>query len=78
MFKMEIYNDNYSRTKNNDINGWNEKNVKYKERNNWKKTLYWLLICLLWNVSLNEDNLWDMYVIIRGDHMHGAAAGKHE
>jgi len=34
-------------------------NVKYKEMNNWNKDLYWLLIWLLWNVSLNEDNLWD-------------------
>jgi hypothetical protein len=41
-------------------------NVKYKEMNNWKKDLYWLLIWLLWNVSLNEDNLWDMPMIIEG------------
>jgi len=34
-------------------------NIKYKERNNWKKNLYWLLIWLLWNVSLNENHLWD-------------------
>jgi hypothetical protein len=63
---MKIYNDNYGRTKNYDINEWNEKNVKYKENNNWKKDLYWLLIWLLWNVSLNEDNLWDMPVITGG------------
>jgi hypothetical protein len=41
-------------------------NVKYKEMNNWKKDLCWLLIWLLWNVSLNEDNLWDMPMIIKG------------
>jgi hypothetical protein len=63
---MKIYNDNYGRTKNYDIIEWNEKNVKYKENNNWKKDLYWLLIWLLWNVSLNEDNLWDMPVITGG------------
>ena len=63
MLKIETCNDNYGRTKNDDINGWNEKNIKYKERNNWKKDLYWLLTGLLWNVSLNEDNLWDMLVI---------------
>jgi hypothetical protein len=63
---MEICNDNYGQTKNYDINEWNEKNVKYKENNNWKKDLYWLLIWLLLNVSLNEDNLWDMPVITRG------------
>jgi hypothetical protein len=57
IFEMKIYNDNYGRTKNNNINGWNEKNIKNKEKNNWKKDLYWLLIWLLWNVSLNEDNL---------------------
>jgi hypothetical protein len=34
-------------------------NIKYKERNNWKKYLYWLLIWLVWNVSLNKDHLWD-------------------
>jgi hypothetical protein len=39
---------------------------KYKERNNWKKDLYWLLIWLLWNLSLNEDNLWDIFVITGG------------
>ena len=66
MFEMETWNDNYGRTKNYDINEWNEKNVKYKENNNWKKDLYWLLIWLLWNVSLNEDNLWDMPVITGG------------
>jgi len=66
MFEMEICNDNYGRTKNDDINGWNEKNVKYKEKDNWKNDLYWLLIWLLWNVSLNEDNLWDIPVISGG------------
>jgi hypothetical protein len=35
---METCNDNYGRTKNDNINEWNEKKkVKYKERNNWKK-----------------------------------------
>jgi hypothetical protein len=34
-------------------------NIKYKERNNWKKYLYWLLIWLVWNISLNKDHLWD-------------------
>jgi hypothetical protein len=29
MFEIKICNDNYDRTKNDDINGWNEKNVKY-------------------------------------------------
>jgi hypothetical protein len=43
-----------------------KKKVKYKERNNWKKNLYLLLIWLLWNVSLNKDNLWDIYVITGG------------
>jgi hypothetical protein len=66
MFEMEICNDNYGWTKNDDINGWNEKNIKYKEMNNWKKDLYWMLIWLLWNVSLNEDNFWDMPVISGG------------
>jgi len=55
-------------------------NIKYKERNNWKKDMYWLLIWLLWNVSLNEDNLWDMSVITKRDHKRGAIAiaGEHE
>ena len=66
MFEMETWNDNYGRTKNEDINGWNKKNIKYKERNNWKKDQYWLLMWLLWNVSWNEDNLWDMPVITGG------------
>jgi hypothetical protein len=67
ILKMETCNDNYGRTKNDNINEWNEeKKVKYKERNNWKKNLYWLLIWLLWNVSLNKDNLWDIHVIIGG------------
>jgi len=29
-------NDNYGRIKDDNINGCNEKNVKYKERNDWK------------------------------------------
>ena len=66
MFEMEICNDNYGWTKNDDINGWNEKNIKYKEMNNWKKDLYWMLIWLSWNVSLNEDNFRDMPVISGG------------
>jgi hypothetical protein len=66
MLEMEICKDNYGQTKNDDINEWNEKNIKYKERNNWKKDLYWLLIWLLWNVSLNEDNLWDVLMITGG------------
>jgi len=40
--------------------------IKYKEINNSKKDMYWLLIWLLWNVSLNEDNLWDMPMITGG------------
>jgi hypothetical protein len=66
MLEMEICKDNYGQTKNDNINGCNEKNVRYKERNNWKKGLYWLLIWLLWNVSLNEDNLWDVLMITGG------------
>ena len=31
---MEICNDNYGRTKNDDINGEMRKNIKHKERNN--------------------------------------------
>jgi hypothetical protein len=33
----------------------------------WKKDLYWLLIWLLWNVYLNEKNLWDKPVIAGGE-----------
>ena len=32
MFEMETCNDNYGWTKNDDINGWNKKNIKYKKK----------------------------------------------
>jgi hypothetical protein len=32
-------NDNYGWIKDDNINGCNEKNIKYKERNDWKKYL---------------------------------------
>jgi len=32
-------NDNYGWIKDDNINGCNEKNIRYKERNDWKKAL---------------------------------------
>jgi len=63
MFEMEICNDNYGRTKIDDINGEMRKTQNIKKGIIEKKDLYWLLIWLLWNISLNEDNLWDMPMI---------------
>jgi len=78
--KRGIYksNDNCGWTKNDNINGWNEKNIKIL-RNDWKKDLLVVDMVIIKHI-LEWGNLWDKPVICRRDHRCGAiaAAGEHE
>ena len=58
-------NDKYGWIKDDNINRCNDKSIRYKERNDWKKDLLAIDMIII-NISLNEENLWDESVTARG------------
>jgi len=72
-------NDNYGWIKDDKINGCNEKNIKYKEINDWKKDLLVIdMIIIKHNLEWGKFMRWALDC--RRDHRYGATAatGEHE
>jgi len=72
-------NDNYGWIKNDNINGCNEKNVRYKERNDWKKDLLAIDMIIIKHI-LEWEKFMRWVCDCRKDHRCGATAatGEHE
>jgi len=72
-------NDNYGWIKDDNINGCNEKNVRYKERNDWKKDLLAIDIIIIKHI-IEWGKFMRWVYDCRRDHRCGATAatGEHE